>query len=298
MKNIPHYFKTLSVIAGVIFILSACKKDPVTTCCTGIPPENKWLLTTIQFRYFYGFGRYIATRHLFEYNKFNKPLVHKEIEDLLNPAHLFIRIDSFYYNSKQQLTRIISADQYAAYHPSTSYKETFSYDGSDRKKYSLKYLLSATTNQYQLNDSTAYQYVDSTIWKLTYHLTKGKTDTAFFTYNQQKNIVRFKMGEYGSGIQELSLYDQQATPVNYAGVDAFELDPYPSAYNWGVEFLLLMQAPQVSRNNYMRRQAAGIEDINYTVNYSMIDSIVGTISSHLIEEDAEFSQSYIYTPIN
>jgi hypothetical protein len=259
------------MLCGVITLFYACKKHDDKPCCETEPPEARWVLNSVLSRYQYGPGVYDDWLHTFSYNTFNKPVRHTETRpDIFDPApQPILREDSFFYNNKQQLIMIRSIDTRGL----DSYKEIFTYGRNDRRLYSLKYLAD-NTNQYLLVDSTVYQYPGSTIRKITYHLSKPGTDTAIFVYDQRQNLSSVKIPGYR--VQALQLYDSVRSPATYFNITAFELDPYSSG-GWDIEFLIMMQAPRFSRNNYWQRQ--DIMPIEYTVSYSAVDSTVVTISS-------------------
>ncbi|SEW44534.1 hypothetical protein SAMN05428988_5792 [Chitinophaga sp. YR573] len=302
MKNTPHYFKVLSILAGVAFLFNACTKDkdPVEKkCCTAEPPIIEWLLTALQFHYDYDSpgASYGNIRHRFVYNEFNKPWVHQEILRVLDPTHAPARTDTFYYNSQQQLIRIKSTDiSVSTAGGLYSHKKEFFYDASGRKTSSLKYSLD-NTNQYHLSDSTIFVYQDTTILKITYHIATSGKDTASFTYNQQKNLVKFTLGEFDPQMQVLQSYDDKVNPYRYSGLETFDMDPYPvSRWGWDAEFLIMMQAPRLPVNNYRYRFSDyDMIEYFYAVYYSALDSVVAGRSTNHVE-DVRYSEQYEYTP--
>jgi hypothetical protein len=211
------------------------------------------------------------------------------VNDLINPVRNPDRIDSFYYNANKQITLIKSVDFRGLY----SYKKTFNYDASGKKISSLKYTINSDS-LYVLSDSTVYQYQDSTIFKFTYHPAIGTIDTSFFTYNQQMNIVTFKIGLFGTKtVEELGRYDTELNPYSFTNTSGIELDPYPSR-SWQYDFALAMQSPKFSRNNYTRSTANPEPFNTYEIGYSALDSIVVGTSSTL-PGDVSFFQSFEYT---
>lgn len=271
MKKAPHHLMWTSMLCSVMILFYACKKHDAKPCCEAEPPDVRWILTSMLSRLDLGPGVNDDRSHSFSYNAFNKPVRHSEVrQEMIGPeAPPVERVDSFFYNNKQQLVMIKSTDTWGR----DSYRETFTYGGNDRKTYSLKYLPD-DNNQYQLADSTIYQYQGSTIRKITFYFSKPGTDTATFVYDQQQNLTSVKLPRHN--LQQLQRYDTVRSPATYFNLTALELDPYPS-YEWDIEFLIMMQTPRFSKNNYWQRQ--DMIAYEYTVSYSAMDSTVVSISS-------------------
>jgi hypothetical protein len=255
MKRVPNYPGWISVFCTVMLLFNACKKYDHGP---GIPkpPEAQWQLTSLE-SYFWlerpippdREPLYDYVLHYFTYNADNLPVMHVQITNLDSPEPPHPRTDSFIYNNRYQLIQTISTD----FEGPGSYKRNFTYGADTRKIYNLKYLL--VNNQYVLTDSTVYHYQENNIRKITYHLIKGGIDTAIFVYNAQKNIVSAKLGEYGFGEEQLLRYDATTNPATHFNIESLELDPF--RFEWNREFLLMMQSPRFSRNNYqLRRNSA------------------------------------------
>ncbi|HEY1201003.1 MAG TPA: hypothetical protein VGE79_08485 [Niastella sp.] len=256
MKAFSKYPAWTSVLCVVMILLNACKKhDPKP--CIPRPPEAQWQLTLIE-SYFWlerpipndREPLYDYINHYFRYNADNLPLLHIEVTNLDSPVFPYPRMDSFIYNNRYQLIQTISTD----FEGPGSYKRNFTYGPDNRKIYNLKYLL--VNGQYVLTDSTVYRYQENNIRKIIYHLIKGGIDTAIFIYDAQKNLVSAKLGEYDLVKQQLLRYDASTNPANHFNMESLELYHF-NRHEWNPEFLLMMQSPRFSRNNYqLRRNSA------------------------------------------
>jgi|ERR1044072_5652054 hypothetical protein len=256
MKKAPNYPGWISAICSALILFNACKKhDPEP--CIPRPPEAQWQLRVIE-SYFWlerpipndREPLYDYIYHAFGYNADNLPILHIELTNLDSQDPPWPRVDSFIYNNRYQLIQTISTDLEGV----ASYKKNFTYGADNRKIYNLKYLL--VNGKYVLTDSTVYRYQENNIRKITYHLIKGGIDTANFLYDAQKNLVSAKLGEYDLVEERLLRYDATTNPARHFNVESLELDPF-SRHEWNPEFLLMMQSPRFSRNNYqLRRNSA------------------------------------------
>lgn len=258
------------------------------------PPAAQWQLVGVETFFFLepdpntGAEYYIGyTRHAFNYNTGHLPVEHRQGRNLDDPEEV-VRIDSFYYNNQCQLDQIISTN----YEGPGSYKKNFTYGADNRRRYCLKYLL-VGNDQYLLTDSTVYRYQGNTIHKITYHLTKGNMDTATFIYDARQNLISAKLGEYGPGTQQLLQYDKAGNPAAHFNVEALELDPY-TQLEWHPEFLLMMQSPRFSRNNYLLRRDTSAYSYNVTLNQQNNVSVIRSIRGG--DTDPDFVQTFSHSP--
>jgi hypothetical protein len=264
-----------------MILFYACKKHDIKPCCEAETEKVPWLLASVISHFHIGPGVHQFTRHVFYYNSSNKPVAHVIIGgDIENPYPVTGRVDSFTYNSQQQLVRIQSTDPSGRY----SYRKVFVYASGNRKSHSLKY-----SQGNVLLDSTVYRYMNSTIQKITYHPGKPEVDTAIFVYDQQQNLTRVRIDGYFSGFQYLEQYDTLNNPAVYLGVPSLELDPYYPG-EWEDEFLIMMQSPRFSRNNYGLRRNG--RQYFYGVIGSPVDRTVSSISSPIYTD--EFVDYYQY----
>ncbi|HEY1201004.1 MAG TPA: hypothetical protein VGE79_08490, partial [Niastella sp.] len=234
-----------------------------------------------------------AMRHTFIYNADNLPVRHMESRDP-GEAEDNVRGDDFTYNNQCQLIQVYSGN---AEGPG-SYIKKFTYGANNRKLYNLKYVDNNFSGNYILTDSTVYRYQGNTTSRITYHLTKGSTDTATFIYDAWQNLISAKLGEFWIGTEQLLQYDHTTNPAIHFNVESFEIDPFSPIdvfgnFEWPAEFLLMMQSPKFSRNNYLLRRNK-VEYV-YTTSLNAPGNLVSTILSPRGDDtqpDLQFNFTY------
>jgi hypothetical protein len=260
-----------------MFLFYSCKKDIDKPCCEAETEKVPWLLASVLTHHHIGPGVHRFDRHAFYYNSANKLIAHALLGGTMEDLYpLTLRVDSFFYNSQQQIVRIQSKDNRGPH----SYRKLFFYAGN-RKARSLRY-----SQDNALLDSTVYRYLNGTVERITYHPGKPAADTAIFVYDQQQNLIRVKIGAYLPDFQELQLYDDVRNPALFlGGLSGLELDPYEKG-EWEDEFLIMMQSPRFSRNNYRLRRTA-VTEFTYENGVSAPDTVVTTIQSPRYDFEVE-----------
>jgi len=305
MKKAPNYFGWISVLCSVMFLFNTCKKHDPGPGSMRCPPAAQWQLVEILWPYsieinpITGKKRTInGMRHTFIYNADNLPVRHIQFRDP-GEAEDNVRGDNFTYNNQCQLVQVFSEN---AEGPG-SYIKKFTYGANNRKLYSLKYE-DADDHLfiYLLTDSTVYRYQGNTIQKTTYHLKKGSTDTSTFVYDARQNLISAKLGEYWIGTEQLLQYDKTTNPAVHFNVESFEIDPFTKIdvfgnSEWPAEFLLMMQSPKFSRNNYRLRRNS-VEYV-YRTSLKAPGNLVDTIvSPRRGNTDVDLRFNFTYGPAN
>lgn len=285
MKKAPNYLAWTSVLCSVMFLFNTCKKLDPGPGSMRCPPAAEWQLVEILWLPFLETNPVTGAqinipgmRHTFTYNDDNLLVSRRQSRDP-GEAEDNVRGDYFTYNNQCQLIQVFSQN---AEGPG-SYIKKFTYGADNRKLYSLKYEDDDDhISVYLLTDSTVYRYQGNTIHKITYHLTKGSTDTATFVYDARQNLISAKLGEYWIGTVQLLQYDKTTDPAIHFNVESLEIDPFRNIdrfgnHEWPLEFLLMMQAPRFSRNNYLLRRNTG--EYVYKTSLNMPGNLVSTIFS-------------------
>lgn len=319
MKNrFTHCCKVIIVFCSALFFLYACSKDPDVP----VPPQKtEWQLTEVAITLGSGGTHDFEQRHLFRYNKFNKPWVYIEYMDY-NPSppapsfpHNLGRTDTFYYDHHQRIRTIISTDLW--YKGRSSHKKEFLYDAGDRKSTALKYMLDSN-KQYVLSDSTVYVYQGNTIMKITYRfgdqqLRTPETarftaiDTATFTYDNQGNLTKVRAKWLVGKEVQLLDYRNDKNPYRLLRVNALDLEPYAATgsvqsggLNWEQDFQITMQMPMFSKNTYGLYKTEPVQrptDGVCRVQYGSLDSMIADIRRADNLTNYDIYQHFEYTSI-